>query len=322
MATQIRAYLAKGSVNSPTQTFTKPSSPGTVVAGDLLVAHLLINSTATPTTVPSDWTLAVSLIGVTNCQYIYTKTAGGSEPASYDWVWAASHTVNGGIIALYSDIASTLEVQDSDKQTNASSTNRDWPSVTALTTDTILCCFGRVGNPLTSDPAMLERWDQDASFRCYLMTQLLSASGATGTRTATGAVSSVSETISVIIGETAIISGAAAMTEAADTLSATGTVKIQGAASITEADDTLSSAGLRTPDAPQAVEATAISTSRIDITWEDSSVAISGYSVERSANGMTGWSEIADLAPDVFSYADTGLASNTTYYYRVRSYRS
>ena len=42
--------------------------------------------------------------------------------------------------------------------------------------------------------------------------------------------------------------------------------------------------------------------------------------MERSANGATGWSEIADLPATSTNYSDTGLAADTTYYYRVNAY--
>lgn len=364
MATQIRAFLAKGSVNSTTQTFTKPTSPGTVVAGDLLVAQVLVNSSTAPNGVPSGWTIAESIVGATS-QYIYVKTAGGSEPASYDWTWATAKTVNGGIIALYSDASLPLSVLDSEPQVNASSTNRNWPSVTAPRTDTVLCCFGyNTAGTLTPDPVMTERWDQDATFRAYLMTQALAASGATGTRTATQAAASTSQAISVIVGEPAIVSGAASLTLDALTVVATGTVKVQGAASITLGAITLSAtgtvpleagadltldaitltatgavavkgqaaltldaitlnaAGLLPPPAPTGVSATGLTTTSIRLAWSYEGQVIDGFSIERSTNALTGFVEIDTVDAATFSYIDTGLASNTEYFYKIRAFRS
>jgi hypothetical protein len=71
------------------------------------------------------------------------------------------------------------------------------------------------------------------------------------------------------------------------------------------------------PEPPGGMDATAVSTSRIDVSWADVSFD-DGYLIERSPNGTTGWTQIGTTAKNVTTYASTGLASNTTYYYRVR----
>jgi titin len=43
----------------------------------------------------------------------------------------------------------------------------------------------------------------------------------------------------------------------------------------------------------------------------------SGYRVERSADGASGWTTAASLPENATSTTDTGLAATTTYYYRV-----
>ncbi|MDR2911175.1 MAG: fibronectin type III domain-containing protein [Bacteroidales bacterium] len=70
------------------------------------------------------------------------------------------------------------------------------------------------------------------------------------------------------------------------------------------------------PAAPTGLEATAVSSTAINLTW----TAINGlnYKVERSTNG-TSWTEIAQSVP-TGNYQNTGLTAKTTYYYRVRAY--
>jgi hypothetical protein len=46
-----------------------------------------------------------------------------------------------------------------------------------------------------------------------------------------------------------------------------------------------------------------------------------GYKIERSLNGTT-FTEIATVGANVRTYANTKLAANTAYYYRVRAYRA
>jgi fibronectin type 3 domain-containing protein len=64
---------------------------------------------------------------------------------------------------------------------------------------------------------------------------------------------------------------------------------------------------------------TAASTSQIRLSW--SNVAgESGYRIERSGDGSTGWSVIGTAAANVIGYTDTGLTTDTPYFYRVTAY--
>lgn len=73
------------------------------------------------------------------------------------------------------------------------------------------------------------------------------------------------------------------------------------------------------PQAPSSLVATAISTSRIDLSWIDNSDNESGFKVE-SKTGSGTFAEIATLGPDVTSYSDTDLLPSTTVCYRMKSY--
>ena len=72
------------------------------------------------------------------------------------------------------------------------------------------------------------------------------------------------------------------------------------------------------PAAPLNLAASATSTSQINLTWSGSAGA-TGYTVQRSANGTTGWTTIGTTAAGAATYSDTGLASGTTYYYHVQA---
>ena len=70
--------------------------------------------------------------------------------------------------------------------------------------------------------------------------------------------------------------------------------------------------------APTGLSASAAGSTQINLSW--SAVAnATGYSVERSANGSSGWAEVATLGAGVVAYSDTGLVAGTPYYYRVRA---
>ncbi len=68
------------------------------------------------------------------------------------------------------------------------------------------------------------------------------------------------------------------------------------------------------PASPNDVQATASGTSSVIVSWTSVTDA-TGYSVERSSDGTSGWTQVA--TPTTNMYTDTGLTANTTYYYRV-----
>jgi len=75
------------------------------------------------------------------------------------------------------------------------------------------------------------------------------------------------------------------------------------------------------PDAPSELAASAISSSRIDLTWQDNSDNESGFSIERrTGSGL--YSQVATVGAGVTSYSDTSLSGDTTYYYRVKAYNT
>jgi hypothetical protein len=68
---------------------------------------------------------------------------------------------------------------------------------------------------------------------------------------------------------------------------------------------------------PAATDVTAVATlDTIALTWTDVADE-TGYRVERSLDGSTGWIEIATTGQDVTTYTNATLSPGTTYYYRV-----
>jgi transcriptional regulator CtsR len=76
-----------------------------------------------------------------------------------------------------------------------------------------------------------------------------------------------------------------------------------------------------TPNAPSNLVATPISSSRIDLTWQDNSSNETGFEIERKT-GSASYSQIATVNANATSYNDTFLSAGTTYYYRVRAYNA
>jgi len=79
--------------------------------------------------------------------------------------------------------------------------------------------------------------------------------------------------------------------------------------------------GGKAPEAPSDLSATAVSESRIDLSWTDNSNDEYGFKIERTKYGGT-FSQIATVDANVTSYSDTGLSTYRTYYYRVRAYNN
>ncbi|MDD4768029.1 MAG: fibronectin type III domain-containing protein, partial [Desulfotomaculaceae bacterium] len=71
--------------------------------------------------------------------------------------------------------------------------------------------------------------------------------------------------------------------------------------------------------APEALDATAVSSSQIKLTWDEVSDA-DYYYVYRSTSSSGSYSKIGTATTE--SYKDTGLSSETKYYYKVKAVNS
>src|SRR5207247_607047 len=76
-----------------------------------------------------------------------------------------------------------------------------------------------------------------------------------------------------------------------------------------------------TPAPPTRLNPTVTSTTSANLTWSDNSVREDGYKIERSTDGSN-YSQITSVGANITSWTNSGLSSNSTYYYRVRSYNS
>ena len=75
------------------------------------------------------------------------------------------------------------------------------------------------------------------------------------------------------------------------------------------------------PPAPSGLTANPISSTQINLAWNDVSGETS-YRVERSPNGSSGWSEIASPAANQTAYSDSQVTAQQTYFYRMRALNS
>jgi uncharacterized repeat protein (TIGR01451 family)/CSLREA domain-containing protein len=70
---------------------------------------------------------------------------------------------------------------------------------------------------------------------------------------------------------------------------------------------------------PSSLTMTVLSSTSVKLAWADNTSFESGFRVERSANGTTGWTEIASVDANVTEYIDSNLVCDNTVYYRVRA---
>jgi hypothetical protein len=75
---------------------------------------------------------------------------------------------------------------------------------------------------------------------------------------------------------------------------------------------------LGVPNAPSNLALAIVASNSLKLTWADNSNNETGFKVERSTDG-TNFSLVTTLASNTTTFTDTGLASATKYYYRVRA---
>jgi hypothetical protein len=103
--------------------------------------------------------------------------------------------------------------------------------------------------------------------------------------------------------------------------SASVTFKTAGTESITATAGgiTKTSSGVTvSPTGTITLTASAASTTAINLSWNQIAGA-TGYTIQKSLNGTGSWTTITTTAPTASTYAVTGLASGTTYSFRVQA---
>ena len=81
----------------------------------------------------------------------------------------------------------------------------------------------------------------------------------------------------------------------------------------------LSTAKPTPPAAPSRLAASAISSSRIELVWDDNSENETGFKLERRTATSSTWSTAATAGVGETTHVDTSLAAGTTYVYRARA---
>ena len=76
-----------------------------------------------------------------------------------------------------------------------------------------------------------------------------------------------------------------------------------------------------TPGQPTGLTATAISSTRITLSWTDADDEETGFKIDRRQSGATTWTiDYAEVGENINSYSDIDLPPETQFYYRVKAY--
>ena len=293
--------MAVPTVDAITVTPGNIATPGALTgtlpsgSGDLLVAFVMFDNVLVTAT---GWTVQDSRIVGGTADVGVTLLTAPSDVASL--VFTPTDTARNGVLTIYriSGAGGVNGVTGTGALGNTTSTTRAIPTLVTTVDDCLL--ISGIGRDADTDTAYTwpAGWTEQSAEGVVgdlgLRSSTAISSQATAGTTTGGNVTSVSDhhAISVI----ALEPGGADPSEG----SATGTFTWVGSAT-----------GSHKPATPTGLEATAISNTEIDLTW-DAVTGASGYDIERDGTV---------IATDHSSttYNDTGLTLNTEYEYRVRA---
>ena len=73
------------------------------------------------------------------------------------------------------------------------------------------------------------------------------------------------------------------------------------------------------PAAPSSLVATPLSRSRIGLSWADNASNETGFRIERSWDGSSGWRQVATVGANATAFTHARQPALTTFFYRVRA---
>ncbi|MBI5729858.1 MAG: fibronectin type III domain-containing protein [Ignavibacteriales bacterium] len=76
------------------------------------------------------------------------------------------------------------------------------------------------------------------------------------------------------------------------------------------------------PTSPTSLAATAVSSSQINLTWQDNSTDETGFKIDRKQNPSDAWTNITTTNANITSFSNTSLTDGIKYYYRIYAFNS
>lgn len=195
-------YASQASVTPTSGTTITVSKPTGTVDGDVLIAMISVRASSSSTiTAPSGWTLVGSAGTASSTRTaVYYRVAGTSEPTSYQWTSDLAITDAVGLILRYTPSAPTTPPGSVDATGMGSLVSPAVaPSVTATGNNDRLIALFSSGTPGSVPTGMTQRAAIDGgNSGAWAYDQLLTAIGATGTRTWTGSGSGVGWSVALL----------------------------------------------------------------------------------------------------------------------------
>ena len=74
------------------------------------------------------------------------------------------------------------------------------------------------------------------------------------------------------------------------------------------------------PSAPTGLNAIAVSSGLINLSWTDNTIDEYGFHIERSIDSGVSWNTVAMVGKDIQAYSDTDVKSDSTYWYQISAY--
>jgi hypothetical protein len=174
--------------NTAASTSLVVAKPAGTVAGDVLVASVVV-SASTVSAAPAGWVPIAAVTSAANPTiYSYYHVAGAAEPASYSWTLGAS-TTGSAAIARYSGVSNTnpLDSPATSAGTSAAVSNLAVPAITTTSAGAMLIGGAAINSSntavlITAPAGMTERWDLGGKRHEY-DDALQAAAGSSGTKT-------------------------------------------------------------------------------------------------------------------------------------------
>lgn len=88
------------------------------------------------------------------------------------------------------------------------------------------------------------------------------------------------------------------------------------------ANGTTSACPVLPPAAPTNLSVALVSQTAITLTWTDASANETGFRIEWSPDGSSGWTQVGMVGANVTTFVNAGLTPSTPYFYRVAAYNT
>jgi hypothetical protein len=129
------------------------TTPAGTQLGDVLIAHVVVNSASTVITAPSGWNLILTTTSGSSVEEAtFYKAASASEPPSYTWTFGASQPATGAMTG-FTNVNTASPIDAFSGKYNSSTATTTFTQITTTAANDMLLAFvGVSGNTTVSPP--------------------------------------------------------------------------------------------------------------------------------------------------------------------------